>query len=79
MPEAPSLWCDLGMNYYHQSRLLSCLFPEEDPQPLLEKALQVPDLRSVVENAYMKMCFNRLFWFVSVLAVCEEGDHAGQC
>lgn len=44
MPEAPSLWCDLGLNYYHQSRLLSCLYPEEDPQPLLEKALQVRDL-----------------------------------
>uniref|UniRef100_A0A673MNC0 Tetratricopeptide repeat protein 37-like n=1 Tax=Sinocyclocheilus rhinocerous TaxID=307959 RepID=A0A673MNC0_9TELE len=40
MPEAPSLWCDLGLNYYHQSRLLSCLNPEEDQQPLLEKAIQ---------------------------------------
>uniref|UniRef100_A0A673MLJ3 Tetratricopeptide repeat protein 37-like n=1 Tax=Sinocyclocheilus rhinocerous TaxID=307959 RepID=A0A673MLJ3_9TELE len=25
MPEAPSLWCDLGLNYYHQSRLLSSI------------------------------------------------------
>ncbi|RXN21205.1 tetratricopeptide repeat 37 [Labeo rohita] len=40
MPEAPSLWCDLGLNYHHQSRLLSCLYPEENPQPLLEKAVQ---------------------------------------
>lgn len=79
MPEAPSLWCDLGMNYYHQSRLFSCLYPEEDPQPLLEKALQVRDLRSVVHSACMKRCFNKLFWFGSVLTVCEEGDHAGQC
>lgn len=44
MPEAPSLWCDLGLNFCHQSRLLGCLYPEEDQQPLLEKAIQVHDL-----------------------------------
>ncbi len=44
MPEAPGLWCDLGLNYCHQSRLLSCFYPEEDQQPLLEKAIQVHNL-----------------------------------
>ncbi|XP_048045136.1 tetratricopeptide repeat protein 37 [Megalobrama amblycephala] len=56
MPEAPSLWCDLGLNYYHQSRLLSCLFPEEDPQPLLEKALQC------VKKAIMLDSANHTYW-----------------
>lgn len=44
MPEAPSLWCDLGLNYYHQSKLLNCLYPEDDAHSLLEKAMQVHDL-----------------------------------
>ncbi|XP_067263690.1 tetratricopeptide repeat protein 37 [Chanodichthys erythropterus] len=56
MPEAPSLWCDLGLNYYHQSRLLSCLYPEEDPQPLLEKALQC------VKKAIMLDSANHTYW-----------------
>ncbi|XP_016356498.1 tetratricopeptide repeat protein 37-like [Sinocyclocheilus anshuiensis] len=56
MPEAPSLWCDLGLNYYHQSRLLSCLNPEEDQQPLLEKAIQC------VKKAIMLDSANHTYW-----------------
>uniref|UniRef100_A0A8C1L6X8 Tetratricopeptide repeat domain 37 n=1 Tax=Cyprinus carpio TaxID=7962 RepID=A0A8C1L6X8_CYPCA len=56
MPEAPSLWCDLGLNYYHQSRLLNCLNPEEDQQPLLEKAMQC------VKKAIMLDSANHTYW-----------------
>lgn len=56
MPEAPSLWCDLGLNYYHQSRLLSSHYPEEDPQALLEKALQC------VKKAIMLDSANHTYW-----------------
>lgn len=41
MPEASSLWCDLGLNYYHQSKHLLSQHTENDIHPLLEKALQV--------------------------------------
>lgn len=41
MAETPSLWCDLGLNYYHQSKLFLSTSTEQDVQPLLEKALQV--------------------------------------
>lgn len=41
MAEAPGLWCDLGLNYYHQSRLFLSTSTEPNVQPLLEKALQV--------------------------------------
>lgn len=39
MPEAASLWCDLGINYYRQCQKL--LNQEQDIQMLLEKSLQV--------------------------------------
>lgn len=42
MSEVPSLWYDLGLNYYHQSRLLCP--PEGDqnsPSLLLEKTQEV--------------------------------------
>lgn len=41
MAEAPSLWCDLGLNYYHQSKLSLSTSTDQDVQTLLEKALQV--------------------------------------
>ncbi|XP_051518689.1 tetratricopeptide repeat protein 37 [Myxocyprinus asiaticus] len=56
MPEAPSLWCDLGLNYYHQSRLLSSQFPEDDSLPLLEKAVQC------VKKAVMLDSANHTYW-----------------
>uniref|UniRef100_A0A8C1N6V5 Tetratricopeptide repeat domain 37 n=1 Tax=Cyprinus carpio TaxID=7962 RepID=A0A8C1N6V5_CYPCA len=56
MPEAPSLWCDLGLNYYHQSKLLNCLYPEDDAQSLLEKAMQC------VKKAIMLDSANHTYW-----------------
>ncbi|XP_073716319.1 superkiller complex protein 3 [Misgurnus anguillicaudatus] len=55
IPKAPSLWCDLGLNYYYQFRLLSSL-PGEDPQSLLEKALQC------VKKAVMLDSSNHTYW-----------------
>lgn len=42
MSEVPSLWHDLGLNYYHQSRL-PCVSDGEKNAPclLLEKAQEV--------------------------------------
>lgn len=41
MSDVPTLWYDLGVNYYHQARL-SCASEEQDSQSLiLEKAQQV--------------------------------------
>uniref|UniRef100_A0A8C2J9Z5 Tetratricopeptide repeat domain 37 n=1 Tax=Cyprinus carpio TaxID=7962 RepID=A0A8C2J9Z5_CYPCA len=56
MPEAPSLWCDLGLNYYHQSKLLNCLYPEDDAHSLLEKAMQC------VKKAIMLDSANHPYW-----------------
>uniref|UniRef100_A0A672M7H5 SKI3 subunit of superkiller complex n=1 Tax=Sinocyclocheilus grahami TaxID=75366 RepID=A0A672M7H5_SINGR len=56
MPEAPRLWCDLGLNYYHQSRLLNCLYPEDDAQSLLEKAMQC------VKKAIKLDSANHTYW-----------------
>lgn len=41
MPEAASLWCDLGINYYRQCLKLLSLNQEQDLQMLLEKSVQV--------------------------------------
>ncbi|XP_051981305.1 tetratricopeptide repeat protein 37 [Xyrauchen texanus] len=51
MPEAPSLWCDLGLNNYHQYRLLKSQYPEEDSQPLLEKAMQCVKKAVMLDSA----------------------------
>uniref|UniRef100_A0A673LL25 Tetratricopeptide repeat protein 37-like n=1 Tax=Sinocyclocheilus rhinocerous TaxID=307959 RepID=A0A673LL25_9TELE len=56
MPEAPRLWCDLGLNYYHQSRRLNCLYPEDDAQSLLEKAMQC------VKKAIKLDSANHTYW-----------------
>ncbi|KAL7839781.1 hypothetical protein SRHO_G00264390 [Serrasalmus rhombeus] len=56
MAEAPSIWCDLGLNYYHQSRLLLSQSTEQDIQPLLEKALQC------VKKAVMLDSGNHTYW-----------------
>uniref|UniRef100_A0A671QPP2 Tetratricopeptide repeat protein 37-like n=1 Tax=Sinocyclocheilus anshuiensis TaxID=1608454 RepID=A0A671QPP2_9TELE len=56
MPEAPLLWCDIGLNYYHQSRLLNCLYPEDDAQSLLEKAMQC------VKKAIKLDSANHTYW-----------------
>lgn len=43
MPEAPSLWYDLGLNYYRQAASQSALTEENQNSPSqdLEKAHQV--------------------------------------
>ncbi|XP_066510637.1 tetratricopeptide repeat protein 37-like [Hoplias malabaricus] len=56
MAQAPSLWCDLGLNYYHQSRLLLSQQTHQDAQPLLEKALQC------VKKAVMLDSGNHTYW-----------------
>ncbi|KAI2664424.1 Tetratricopeptide repeat protein 37 [Labeo rohita] len=69
MPEAPSLWCDLGLNYHHQSRLLSCLYPEENPQPLLEKAVQC------VKKAIMLDSANHTYWNALGVVAMAKGSY----
>lgn len=42
MPEVPSLWYDLGLNYYHQACFFSPMEGDQtSPSLLLEKAQQV--------------------------------------
>lgn len=42
MSEVPSLWYDLGLNYYHQSRPLGPMEGDQDsPSLLLEKSQEV--------------------------------------
>lgn len=42
MSEVPSLWYDLGLNYYHQSRLLCPTEGDQNsPSLLLEKTQEV--------------------------------------
>ncbi|XP_037339604.2 tetratricopeptide repeat protein 37 [Pungitius pungitius] len=57
MPEVPSLWNDLGLNYYHQSSL-SCLTEDDQNSPslLLEKAQQC------LKKAIMMDSGNHSFW-----------------
>ncbi|XP_062873563.1 superkiller complex protein 3 [Trichomycterus rosablanca] len=56
MPDAPSLWCDLGLNYHHQARLLISQLADQNAQPLLEKALQC------VKKAVMLDSENHTYW-----------------
>ncbi|XP_041855524.1 tetratricopeptide repeat protein 37 [Melanotaenia boesemani] len=58
MPEVPSLWYDLGLNYYHQATSMSC--PTEgdqnSPSQDLEKAQQC------FKKAVMMKSSNHTFW-----------------
>ncbi|TRY85691.1 hypothetical protein DNTS_013421 [Danionella cerebrum] len=67
LPEAASLWCDLGLNYYHQSRLLSFYSPEEDPQALLEKAVQC------VKKAIMLDSESHAYWNALGVVAMSKG------
>ncbi|XP_030628701.1 tetratricopeptide repeat protein 37 [Chanos chanos] len=55
MAETPSLWCDLGLNYYHQAKLVSSE-QEQEAQALREKALQC------VKKAVMLDSGNHTYW-----------------
>ncbi|KAM9446217.1 superkiller complex protein 3 [Clarias gariepinus] len=67
MAEAPSLWCDLGLNYYHQSRLFLSTSTEQDIQPLLEKALQC------VKKAVMLDSGNHVYWSALGVVAMTKG------
>uniref|UniRef100_A0A9J8A6G4 SKI3 subunit of superkiller complex n=1 Tax=Cyprinus carpio carpio TaxID=630221 RepID=A0A9J8A6G4_CYPCA len=69
MPEAPSLWCDLGLNYYHQSKLLNCLYPEDDAHSLLEKAMQC------VKKAIMLDSANHTYWNTLGVVAMAKGRY----
>uniref|UniRef100_A0A672M7X6 SKI3 subunit of superkiller complex n=1 Tax=Sinocyclocheilus grahami TaxID=75366 RepID=A0A672M7X6_SINGR len=69
MPEAPRLWCDLGLNYYHQSRLLNCLYPEDDAQSLLEKAMQC------VKKAIKLDSANHTYWNTLGVVAMAKGRY----
>ncbi|MFT7813636.1 tetratricopeptide repeat protein 37 isoform X1 [Arapaima gigas] len=56
MPEAANLWCDLGLNYYHQSSWLNSPEGEPEYQLLLEKSLQC------VKKAVMLDSRNHSYW-----------------
>ncbi|XP_041957097.1 tetratricopeptide repeat protein 37 isoform X1 [Alosa sapidissima] len=56
MPEAASLWCDLGINYYRQCQKLLPLNQEQDIQTLLEKSLQC------IKKAVMLDSANNSYW-----------------
>uniref|UniRef100_A0A673LBR1 Tetratricopeptide repeat protein 37-like n=1 Tax=Sinocyclocheilus rhinocerous TaxID=307959 RepID=A0A673LBR1_9TELE len=69
MPEAPRLWCDLGLNYYHQSRRLNCLYPEDDAQSLLEKAMQC------VKKAIKLDSANHTYWNTLGVVAMAKGRY----
>ncbi|XP_072521083.1 superkiller complex protein 3 [Salminus brasiliensis] len=72
MADAPSLWCDLGLNYYHQSRLLHSQLTEQDVRPLLEKALQC------VKKAVMMESGNHTYWnALGVVAMAKGIENFG--
>ncbi|KAL2091868.1 hypothetical protein ACEWY4_011666 [Coilia grayii] len=56
MPEAASLWCDLGVNYYRQCQKLSLSQDQDNNQILLEKALQC------IKKAVMLDSANHSYW-----------------
>nr|XP_019949487.1 PREDICTED: tetratricopeptide repeat protein 37 [Paralichthys olivaceus] len=57
MSEAPSLWYDLGLNYYHQAKLPSSSEGDQNSQSLiLEKAQQC------FKKAIMMDCGNHSYW-----------------
>lgn len=58
MPEVSSLWCDLGLNYYHQAARQPCLTEEEQNSPSmdLEKAEQC------LKKAIMMDSGNHSYW-----------------
>ena len=59
MPEAPSLWYDLGLNYHRQASLPCLADGDSSIQPLLlEKAQQVPALPL---SLYMKSSISTRF------------------
>ncbi|XP_056601418.1 SKI3 subunit of superkiller complex protein isoform X1 [Triplophysa dalaica] len=69
MPEVPSLWCDLGLNYYHQSRLFNSV-SDEDTHPLLEKALQC------LKKAVMLDSADYIYWnALGVVAMAKGIDN----
>lgn len=53
MPEVPSLWCDLGLNYYHQASSQPCLKEgdQNSASLLLEKAQQV--IQRLMHNMFV--------------------------
>uniref|UniRef100_A0A4W4G194 Tetratricopeptide repeat domain 37 n=1 Tax=Electrophorus electricus TaxID=8005 RepID=A0A4W4G194_ELEEL len=67
MGEAPGLWCDLGLNYYHQSRLLLGQPTEQVAQPLLQKALQC------VKKAVMLDSGSHTHWNVLGVVAMAKG------
>ncbi|TSM86011.1 Tetratricopeptide repeat protein 37 [Bagarius yarrelli] len=72
MSETPSLWCDLGLNYYHQSKLLSSTSAEQDVQLLLDKSLQC------VKKAVMLDSGNYFYWnALGVVAMTKAWTNLG--
>lgn len=78
MCEVPSLWHDLGLNYYHQSRLPCVSDGEKDaPCLLLEKAQEVTQKRPrrfrksvipIMNKALFLQCLKRA-------VMLESGSH----
>ncbi|XP_028851542.1 tetratricopeptide repeat protein 37 isoform X2 [Denticeps clupeoides] len=56
MPEAPNLWHDLGINYYHQAQKLMSSSQETEAQPVLQKSLQC------IKKAVMLDSANHSYW-----------------
>ncbi|XP_012671452.2 tetratricopeptide repeat protein 37 [Clupea harengus] len=77
MPEAASLWCDLGINYYRQCLKLLSLNQEQDLQMLLEKSVQC------IKKAVMLDSDNYSFWnalgVVSMVTGLENFALAQHC
>lgn len=76
MSEVPSLWYDLGLNYYQQSRLLCPLEGDQSSTPLLlEKAQEVR------RNLTYRFCFVGSHFFKRVffaLLVFKKGHYVGE-
>ncbi|XP_061584934.1 tetratricopeptide repeat protein 37 [Cololabis saira] len=58
MPEVPSLWYDLGLNYYHQATSLSC--PTEGDQK--SPSLDLEKAQECLKKAIMMESGNHSYW-----------------
>lgn len=74
MSEIPSLWYDLGLNYYQQSSLL-CPLEGDQSSLLLEKAQEVR------QNLPYRFCFVWSHFFKRVIfafLVFKKGHYVGE-
>lgn len=79
MSEVPSLWCDLGLNYYRQSSIPCPAEGDQNcPSLLLEKAQEVTP-KILLHFFISEMVFNKilsLFQCLKKAIMLESGNHS---